>query len=297
MIAYFFTRVFIESFRLIPFWMLYIISDLTWFILFKVVGYRKKVIYENLEKAFPEKSKNEIKQLAQKFYRNFTDILLESFKGLTMSRKSFLKRFKLLNPEFLDKYYQEGKNVLCLAAHYSNWEWGIFLSMYVKHEAVTVYKTVNNRRLNDFMRERRGRWNFKQISMAKTRIIFNNIEKPKFIVLIADQNTPVLEKAIWINFLGIETPCIHGPEVYSNIFNYPLIFLDFQRVRRGYYSTELSLLSENPKSLEKGEITKKYMGKLEEIIRKKPEDWLWTHKRWKHKKVGDKILKDYYYKY
>jgi Kdo2-lipid IVA lauroyltransferase/acyltransferase len=297
MISYLITRIFIESFRLIPFWMLYGISDITWIFLFKIIGYRKKVIYENLEKAFPEKSKAEIRKIAHKFYRNFTDVLLESLKGFTMSKKSMLKRFKVIKHDFLDRLYDEGKSVLCLGAHYANWEYGTSIALHVPFETVTVYKAVKNKHLNKYMCQNRNRWGMKQISIEKTRVIFNRIDKPKFIILIADQNTPTLEKAIWINFLGIETPCIHGPEVYSSMFNYPVVFLDYQRVKRGYYTAEISLLSENPKSLEKGEITRMYMGKLEEVIRKKNEDWLWTHKRWKHKKEGDKILHDYYYKY
>jgi Kdo2-lipid IVA lauroyltransferase/acyltransferase len=296
MIGYILFRIFIESFRLVPFWMLYRISDIWCFIIFKIIGYRKKVVYENLEKAFPEKSKAEIRKIANKFYRNFTDVFLETLKGYTMSKKSMLKRFKVIKYDFLEKYFNEGKSVLCLGAHYANWEYGASVDLHIPFQTVTVYKAVKNKHLNKYMCYGRNRWGMRLISIEKTRTIFNHIEKPKFIILIADQNTPTLEKAIWINFLGIETPCIHGPEVYSSLFNYPVVFLDYQRVKRGYYTGEIILLSENPKSLEKGEITRKYMGKLEEVIMKKPEDWLWTHKRWKHKKEGDKILVDYYYK-
>ena len=213
-----------------------------------------------------------------------------------MSQKSVAKRFKLLNPELLDPYYEEGKNILCLGAHYCNWEWSASIALHMKHEAVSVYKAVKNQRLNKFIRESRAKWGMKQISMEKTRTIFNTINKPKFIILIADQNTPLLGKAIWINFLGIDTPCIHGPEVYSKIFNYPVVYIDYQRIKRGYFTAELSLLAENPATLEQNEITRIYMAKLEEIIRRKPEDWLWTHKRWKHKREGDNILVDFYYK-
>jgi KDO2-lipid IV(A) lauroyltransferase len=279
-----------------PFWMLYGISDILRFILFNIFGYRKKVIYTNLKKAFPEKSKTEIREIANKFYKSFTDILLEGFKGLTINKKSMLKRYKLLNPEILDKYYQNGQSVLCLGGHYCNWEWGTSIAMHMNHEAVTVYKSVKNLRLNNYMKDRRGRWGMKQISMEKTRTIFNNIEKPKFIILIADQNQPIVEKAIWTTFMGIETPCIHGPEVYSHLYNFPVIFIDFQSEKRGYFTAELSLITENPKSFPKGGLTKKYMEKLESVIRKKPEDWLWTHKRWKHQKVGDQLLVDAGYK-
>ena len=296
MFSYLITKIFIESFRLIPFWLLYLISDINIFILFKLFGYRKKVIYENLTKAFPEKNSAEIKEIANKFYRNFMDVLLEGIKGMTMSAKSVKKRFKLLNPEILEPYFKQGKSILCVGAHYANWEWGVSLDMHMKHDAVTVYKAVKNHRMNNLMRKSRAKWGMKQISMEKTGTIFYNIEKPKFVILITDQSPSFTHLAIWVDFLGRDTPCIHGAEAYGRKFNFPYIFLDFQRVKRGYYSAELSLLSEEPAKLEKDEITKKYMAKLEELIRKKPEDWLWTHKRWKHKREGNKIIMDCYYK-
>lgn len=296
MFSYIFTRIFIESFRLVPFWLLYIQSDVFRFILFDIFQYRKRIILDNLRKAFPEKNEKEIKQIAKKFYKNFMDILLEGLKGMTMSDKSVYKRYKLLNPELTDAYFEQGKSVLTVGGHYASWEWGVSIDKHIKHNSVCVYKAVKNKRLNDFMRQKRERWGMKQISMEKTRTIFKDLENPKFIVLIADQSPGDLPKAIWVDFFGRFTPCIHGPEAYCTIFNFPLIFLDFQRTRRGHYTLELSLLSENPKSLEKEAVTQLYMSKLEEVIRKKPEDWMWTHKRWKHKKVGDKIIRDYYYK-
>ncbi len=296
MISYIFTRIFIESFRLIPFWMLYGISDMARFLLFDIVGYRKKVIFSNLELAFPEKSKPEIQAIAKKFYTHFTDVLLEGLKGMTMRDTDVYKRFKVLNPELADAYFQKGQNVLILGAHYGNWEWGNSIPYYMQHDVVCVYKAVSNKRLNDYMRGNRARLGMKQISMEKTGTIFNNISKPKFIILLADQSPGILKNTIWVNFLGRDTPCIHGPEVYGKKFNYPTLYIDFQRIKRGYYTAELSLIDENPALLEKGVLTQKYMGKLEQVIKAKPQDWLWTHKRWKHKRENDKILVDYYYK-
>jgi Kdo2-lipid IVA lauroyltransferase/acyltransferase len=275
--------------------LLYIISDILRFILFYVFGYRKKVINDNLNRAFPEKSKSEIKEIRQKFYKNFTDILLEGIKGLTMSDKSVFKRYKLLNPELSDYYFDQGISVIGLGAHYASWEWGVSIDKHLKHNSVCVYKAVANRRLNEYMRDKRERWGMKQISMEKTRTIFKNIDIPKFIILIADQSPSTLHNAIWANLLGIDTPCIHGPEAYGRLFNFPIIFMDFQRVKRGYYTLEHSLIEESPKNLEKGQITQKYMNKLEEVIRKKPQDWMWTHKRWKHKREGNKLFINYYY--
>ncbi len=297
MFSYILTRLFIESFRLLPFWLLYIQSDIFRFILFNVFRYRRKVVLDNLSKAFPEKDKSEINCIAKKFHKNFMDILFEGLKGMTMSDKSVYKRYKLLNPELVDAYFEQGKSVLTLGGHYASWEWGVSIDKHIKHKSVCVYKAVKNKWLNNFMREKRERWGMKQISMEKTRTIFKDLENPKFIVLIADQSPSTTHNAIWVNFLGRDTPCIHGPEAYSKLFNLPLIFLDFQRVKRGYYTLELSLIDENPKQLEKSQVTQKYMTKLGEVISKKPQDWMWTHKRWKHKRdENGKILMDYYYK-
>ena len=296
MLSYLFTRLFIESFRLIPFWVLYRISDISRIILFNIVGYRKKVIMDNLQKAFPEKNKIEIKAIAQKFYTHFTDVLFEGLKGMTMSDKSVYKRFKVINPELADNYFEQGKSVLILGAHYGNWEWGNSIPYYMKHDVVCVYKAVSNRRLNDYMRGNRARLGMKQISLEKTRTIFNNITKPKFIILLADQSPGFSDKGIWVDFLGRDTPCIHGPEVYGKLYDFPVLYIDFQRIKRGYYTAELSLLAENPASLDKGVLTQKYMGKLEQVIKIKPQNWLWTHKRWKHKRENGKLLVDYYYK-
>lgn len=296
MAGYLFTRIFIESFRLVPFWLLYFFSDISRILIFNIFGYRKKVVFDNLRKAFPEKSEDEIKSIAKKFYKNFTDVLFEGIKGLTMSNKSAYKRFIVVNPEIINEYYDQGRTILTLGCHYANWEWGVTTDWQYKHKSMCVYKTLSNKRLNDYMAKRRARWNMPQIPMERTRMIFRNLEVPKLAVLIADQNPSKTSKAIWVDFLGRDTPCIHGPEIYGKLYNFPAFFMDFQRVKRGHYTLELSLLHDNPKSLEKGELTKIYMNKLEKVIRKKPEDWMWTHKRWKHKRENGKILDSYYYK-
>jgi Kdo2-lipid IVA lauroyltransferase/acyltransferase len=215
---------------------------------------------------------------------------------MTMGAKSVYKRFKVINPELADEYFKKGENVLILGAHYGNWEWGNSIPYYMMHDVVCVYKAVPNQRLNEFMRNQRARLGMKQISLEKSRTIFNNITKPKFIILLADQSPGKSSQAIWVDFLGRDTPCIHGPEVYSKKYNYPVLYIDFQRIKRGYYTAELSLIAENPTSLDKGVLTQKYMAKLEEVIKAKPQNWLWTHKRWKHKREDGKILIDYYYK-
>jgi len=296
MISYILTRIFIESFRFIPFRLIYIISDFLSFLLHSVLGYRKKVVYDNLIKAFPEKSDAEIKKIAKKTYKNFIDISLESLKMFTISNKEIFKRFNLINPELVQKYYDKGQSIIGVSAHYANWEYGLLIPYYIKHRTIVVFKSLNNKHLTKYVNKNRSRFGLELVALEKTKEAFSDTSKPMSVFLIADQSPSLLTNAIWIDFFGRDTPCIHGPEAYSKKYNWPIIFCDIQRVKRGYYSSEYTTIIENPNEYKKGEITAIYMKKIEEIIRKKPEDWLWTHKRWKHKRENGKILKDYYYK-
>ena len=297
MITYIVTRIFIESFRLIPFRLIYIISDFFSFFLHNVISYRKDVVYDNLYKAFPEKTKDEIREIAAKAYRNFTDITLESFKMFTVSNKEIFKRYKVINIEILEKYYDKGESVIGVAAHYSNWEYGASLAYHLKHRSIIIFKPLSNKYLTKYINKNRSRFGMELMALEKTKEAFKDTTRPISVLLLADQSPSSLTNSIWVDFLGIDTPCIHGPEAYSKKYNWPIVFCDIQRIKRGYYTTEYNMIIENPNEYEKGEITAIYMKKLEGIIRKKPEDWLWTHKRWKHKRDEDgKVLKDYFYK-
>ena len=297
MIVYIFTRIFFEAFRLIPFRLLYLISDFISLFLLKIVGYRKKVVYDNLTKAFPEKTKNEINKIAIKTYRNFIDITLESFKMFTISDKEIFKRYRVINSELVDEFYEENKSVICVTGHYANWEWGASLPTHIKHKSRIIYKPITNKYLARYINKNRSRFGIELIALEETNNAFKKTSKPYFVIMIADQSPSRLTNSIWVNFLNRDTPCIHGPEAYSKNLNLPIIYLDIQRIKRGYYTAEYSKLINNPNEHKNGEITTIYMNKLEEIIKLKPEDWLWTHKRWKHKRdENGKVLKDYFYK-
>lgn len=292
MIVFFFTRIFVEIFRFVPFWLVYIISDIIRFILFDIFKYRKNVISRNLSLSFPEKSEKELKKISNEFYKNFTDILLEAIKGFTMSEKELLKRYKVLNAHVLDKYYDKGQSVISLAGHYTNWEWGIIIGKKTKHLAGTIYKPLTNKYLNNYLKGKRERFGMKLISTKQTRRVFSNIKEPVSVLLIADQipSPDTFRKAIWVNFLGQDTPCIHGPEAYSKKMNMPTVFYKYHRIKRGFYTLEIVELNDNPNDVEDGVITKLYMGMLEEVIRENPANWLWSHKRWKLKMENDKIV-------
>lgn len=271
---------------IIPFWILYPFSDFLSFLFCYVFKYRKKVIIQNLQKSFPEKSEKEIKIIAKRTYRNLTDIVVESMKTFTMSTKQVKKRFRIINPEILDEYYSNGQSIIGVTGHYGNWEWGAMAgSLQIKHRAIAIYKPLSNKYIDNFIKRTRAENGTLLKSINKTSETFESLKNQTCIfLLVADQSPSSTKKAIWVDFLNQDTACLHGPEKYAADYNYPVVYLDIQRVKRGFYELTAEKLIEKPESVEKNMVTKLYMNKLEQVIRKKPEDWLWSHKRWKRKR-------------
>ena len=285
MVGYFFFRLALVIVSIIPLRILYLISDGIYFLLRYVFSYRKKVIETNLRNAFPDYSDEKIAQLIKDVYRNLTDILVESIKGITMSVDEVNKRFKYVNPELPNAYFEKGQSVVFVAAHYTNWEWGLKLGSQVKHLVIGIYGVISNKYINDYMLRSRQIDNF---VLAPPRETFKTIDKyknhPAGWLLIADQNPSNVDAAHWVNLFDVDTACHHGPDTIARVNDFPMIFIEFKRVRRGYYEAEFSLVHENPKALIQGKLTELYMEKVEKMIQKNPGDWLWSHKRWKHKR-------------
>ncbi len=268
---------------IIPFWILYPFSNFIAFLFYHIFKYRKKVILNNLRNSFPEKTEKEIISIAKKTYQNLSDIIVESIKTFTMTTKSVTKRFKVINPEILDTYHQKGQSIIGVTGHYGNWEWGAMAgSLQIKHRAIAIYKPLSNKYIDNFIKRTRAENGTLLKSIYKTSETFENFKNQTCIfLLVADQSPSSTRKAIWVDFFNQDTACLHGPEKYATSYNYPIVFLNLQRVKRGHYELRIDKLIEDPSILKEGEVTKLYMNKLEETIRKKPEDWLWSHKRWK----------------
>ncbi len=275
----------INGVRILPFGSLHIKASATAWLLMNVVGYRKKVIDKNLKRCFPEKNDLERKLIQKKAYLNIADVLFESFKGLYLSKKNITKRFKILNPEVIDEYFEQGKSVMCLASHYANWEWGIqAVNTQIKHQAVSIYKPLqSNLYIEKFMLKKRSRLGMKLFSIYDTKEAFAqaNIE-PIAMILATDQHPSNFKKSIIANFFGERVGFLHGAEAYTHKTQNPVVYFDVQRVKRGYYTLEIKPLFKGDEKLAKGELTQRYASELESVIRKKPEDWLWSHKRWKN---------------
>ena len=252
--------------------------------------YRYKVIASNLTKSFPDKSIVELEEIIRGAYRNFCDILLEGIKGMTMSEAAIAKRYQVQNPEFLQPYFDANQDVLLAASHYANWEWGISLGLQFPHFVMVTYKPVKNPHINTFIEASRAFDNLDTVQMKKTYEYLNRKPtKPRLLILIADQSPSNAHKAHWGTFLGQETAFLPGPDTIARQYKMPLLYADVQRASRGIYHITLSLLNEKPQQTTVGQLTQSYVQALEKIITKKPENWLWTHRRWKKEKPEEAI--------
>ncbi len=276
--------IFVFVFGLIPFSALYIISDLIGFLLYHVIGYRKEVMIKNLSQTFPDLTKNELKRLVRLSYKNLADVTVEGIKGFTMTRKQVMKRHRILNPKILEPYFSIGKSIITTPNHYGNWEWGTLSPglFFKNYTFVVFYKPLNNPYADRYLRKNRSRTGTKLTSIYETAKCFKDAKhNPTLFIMAADQSPSNARRAYWVQFLGRRTAFLHGPEKYARDYNLPVFFVDIQRIKRGYYTLELSLIADNSSDLKEGEITQRYASKLEEVIRKQPENWLWSHRRWK----------------
>jgi Kdo2-lipid IVA lauroyltransferase/acyltransferase len=281
----FFFFIAVILFGLMPFPLLYGLSNLTRLIVYNLMDYRKDIVKKNLEESFPGINSNELARLTRLFYKNLADIFLEGIKAFTMTRNQILRRHRIINPELLDELYQSGRNIIGVTGHYANWEWGsLSPGLQTKYKVVAFYKPLSNKYINKFVLWSRSRFGTTLAPIKETSLTFENYKDTRTIFLMAaDQSVSeeYRDKAYWLQFLNHDTAFLHGMEKHSRNNNLPVLYADVQRVKRGYYTIELSVLTLNPLKHEEGALTEMYARKLESIILKKPEDWLWSHRRWK----------------
>lgn len=271
----------------IPFPLFYGVSDLMFVMIYSVFGYRKKVVGQNLRNAFPEKSEKEIRAIMRRFYRSFCDVLLETFKTLTISERSAIKRCQL-TPEALqlfNRYADENKSIIIVMGHFGNWEWaGNTFSLQCRHHLYVVYHPLSNKHFNGLIYRMRTRFGTGLIAMKDTfREMVQHKAELDATAFIADQ-TPAPDSAFWLTFLNQDTPVFQGTEKIARKMNYPVIYARVERVKRGYYEISAETLFDEPGKTTEGEITAAHTRALEKDIQRQPESWLWSHRRWKHKR-------------
>lgn len=280
---YYLLLAFCYGISILPLWLLYIISDGLCFLVYNVIGYRKKVVFENLKQAFPDKTDAEIRRIAKKYYRNLTDMMVETIKLLTMSKRSLQKRFDC-DLTVLQQLYDQGKSCQLHLGHNFNWEWAnLFCMQGVRFPFLVVFMPITNKGVNRMFTHFREKFgtvlvpaNDMKAGMAPW------IGKQYLLALVADQNPGNPRRCYWYPFLNKMTPFYKGPEMSARRYNIPVVFADIRKVRRGYYKAQLKLAFENPIEEPEGKITEAFVQYLEKNIHEQPEVWVWSHRRWKH---------------
>jgi len=270
----------------LPFGLIYILSDIFYFVVYYVVSYRKNVVLQNLRNSFPEKNEKELKKISKKFFHHFCDLSLEAIKTHGMNEKDAMKRMVVKNADIVNQYFDQGRSVVVLTMHYNNWEWSNILGKHQKHQILAIYRPMTSLPFNIFMNKARDKFGATAIKDSLTlRTVIDKTRKnePVFIWLAADQTPPKFHK-YWMMFLNQETLFYPGPASISKRFNYPVFFQSMKKTKRGHYETSFELLFENPKEISETEIMQTFVAKMEEIIREEPEYYLWSHRRWKHKR-------------
>lgn len=226
--------------------------------------------------------------MVKAFYKNLCDILLEGIKGFSMSKEEITARYRFINPEVMNDYFSQGQEVISVGAHYANWEWGIIAApSQLKHKLIAFYTPLSNKFIDANMRDSRKKFGTMLMSKTDVRKAFSfKKDKPATYFFGADQSPAKPGGAHWMKFLNQDTACMKGHEFFAKYYNLPVIYFDVQRVKRGNYTVHLLPLEENPGETSSGEITEKYMHLLEKIILRKPEDYLWSHRKWKHKRIN-----------
>lgn len=267
---------------------MYIISDFLYWVIYKVLGYRKGVVLQNLANSFPEKSEEEINTIAIAFYKHLCDLFLETFKTLTVSKETMLKRcvFTQQAYDVFANIAAQDKSIVLVLGHMGNWEWaGNTFSLSCKHQLYVIYRTIEQKQFDKLVYKMRTRFGTKLIETKNTfREMVKNRKELNATAFIADQ-TATPENAHWMTFLNQDTPVFKGTEVIAKKMNYTVVYGTVKKVKRGYYEIYAEKMFDNPKDTADGEISEAHTRKLEQDIIAQPEIWLWSHRRWKHKRT------------
>jgi len=272
---------------LLPFWCLYLISDFLYLLIFKIFGYRKRVVYENLRNSFPEKDADEIHAIAKKFYRYFPDLLVESIKMASISAKEVRERIELLNPEEVYRHIDAGRSVIGVTAHYCNWELAIHsLSLMMDTPELIIYKPLNNKVFNTVHNKIRTRFGATMVPMKQIlRHIVKLKNQPHISMFVSDQTPTYQDSDYFMEFLNQDTLVFTGTERIARLTKNPVLYCEIRRkAKRGYYFCKFTTLVENPDAYTEHAITHLQNQFTEQIIRDEPAYWLWSHRRWKRKR-------------
>lgn len=272
---------------ILPFPLFYLFSDFICFIIYNVIGYRKRVVRSNIKLALPHLSNEERFQIEKKFYSHMCDMFLEMIKTMSISQKEMEKRFAFTNMEVYYDLEKKNKSIALMCAHYASYEWVISMNYYTNFKGIGIYKKLANPYFDKLVKRIRSKFKAELITTKETISTIENNYRNKVLSLYgfaSDQSPKARSAYHWAPFMGPIVPVHTGAEMLAKRFDMNVIFLRVKKVKRGYYEASFEILSEDAKSVPNYEITDKFLKLVEEQIHEAPEFYLWTHKRWKHTK-------------
>jgi len=273
---------------LLPLRILFIFSDFFFLLLYYFPGYRKNIVMTNLRNSFPEKSDEELKSIARKFYRHLADMPVEVLKITHLSRRQLKKRCRIENIELIQKLYSEGRDIAAVMGHYNNWEYLTVIALLTKYRCIAIYRPLKNKYFDRFLLKLRSKYNMvlSPMSQVVRDIIACKNRGEKIIVSFLTDQTPACgDINYWTRFLNQDTPVYLGAGKIASKYDMAVVFFNIRKVKRGYYSVNLELLFDHTSGVPAEQITETHVKRLEKIIMEKPEFWLWSHRRWKYKRT------------
>lgn len=271
----------------LPYKLFYALSDAICFLMYDILGYRKKVVRNNLQLSFPEKSLSEIIAIEKKFYHHFCDTFLEMIKTIHISEKEMQKRMIFKNLSILEEFYSKKQSFILMCGHYNSYEWLLSLALHLNCPAYAIYTPLTNPYFDRLIKETRAKFNAFLVSRYEIQSVINkNRNSGEMCVygLASDQSPRNGKKQYWRTFMGVYVPVLTGAERISKQFGMPVVYCKIEKVKRGYYTTEFEVITDNPNAMPDYEITDIFTELLERQIREKPEFYLWSHNRFKYKK-------------
>ena len=271
----------------LPFRLFYWFSDCIYILVYYIIGYRKKIVRNNILIALPHISEEKRLVIEKKFYHHMCDMFLEMIKTMSISSEEMKQRFKITNIELLKEYEQKNKSIILLAAHYASWEWLLSINESTSFKCYGVYKKVNNKYFDAKVRAIRSKFKSVLVTTDNTIALINDNEKNGIMSLygLASDQSPQVHKTFhWQQFMGITVPVHTGAEMLAKRYDLEVVFAKVKKVKRGYYEATFVPIANNPKSIPDYEITDVYLKEVEQQILEAPEFYFWTHKRWKHRR-------------
>jgi len=279
----------LKSLSLLPLWMLYGLSWLTYFLLFYVLKTRRKLTVNNIRTSFPDHSEAECFNLAKNHYKSTCMVIAEAIKALSLSKEEIKSRVEFNNLEIVNNYLQKQQSVIVITAHYCNFEWALLAcAQHLDFPVDTVYRKQRTDSLEEIFYHLRRRFDITPLPMET--FVADSLKRSKItrlIAMAADQSPKKGDDAYWQTFLNRDTAFHTGSEKIARAFKYPIIFMSLKRTRKGYYQATLKLLAEPPFAQDPNQIMRLYISELEAQVQEEPKDWLWAYRRWKLKKSAN----------